>query len=68
VIVSPTPAGSGIVEGVLVVVLKTLLVPLDAATIITLSYRGVTFWLPLLVGMISFRVGHRLDDGPVGES
>lgn len=68
VIVSPTPAGIGIVEGVLVLVMKTLLVPLDAATIITLSYRGVTFWLPLLVGMISFRVGHRLDDGPVGES
>jgi len=48
--------------------MKTLLVPLDAATIITLSYRGVTFWLPLLVGMISFRVGHRLDDGPVGDA
>lgn len=52
---SPTPAGIGIVEGVMTLALKSLGVPLASATLITLSFRGFTFWLPLLVGFISFR-------------
>ncbi len=52
---SPTPAGIGIVEGVMTIALKSLGVPLSSATLITLSFRGFTFWLPLLVGFISFR-------------
>jgi hypothetical protein len=52
---SPTPAGIGIVEGVMTLALKSLGVPLNSATLITLSFRGFTFWLPLLVGFISFR-------------
>jgi uncharacterized membrane protein YbhN (UPF0104 family) len=27
-----------------------------AAAIVTLAYRGFTFWIPLLVGMVSFRM------------
>jgi uncharacterized membrane protein YbhN (UPF0104 family) len=30
-------------------------VPLGEATVVTLAYRGVTFWMPLFVGMIAFR-------------
>ena len=52
---SPTPAGIGIVEGVMTIALRSLGVPLNSATLITLSFRGFTFWLPLLVGFISFR-------------
>ena len=52
---SPTPAGIGIVEGVMTLALKSMGVPLSSATLITLTYRGFTFWLPLLVGFISFR-------------
>jgi uncharacterized protein (TIRG00374 family) len=52
---SPTPAGIGIVEGVMTIALKSLGVPLSSATLITLSFRGFTFWLPLLVGFITFR-------------
>ena len=52
---SPTPAGIGIVEGVMTLALRSLGVPLASATLITLSFRGFTFWLPLLVGFISFR-------------
>jgi glycosyltransferase 2 family protein len=55
IIVSPTPNGVGIVEGVLALALNSLRVELAAATVITVAFRGVTFWLPLLVGMISFR-------------
>jgi len=55
-IVSPTPAGIGFVESALTLGLKSLNVPLGSATVITLAYRGITYWLPLLIGMISFRI------------
>jgi uncharacterized membrane protein YbhN (UPF0104 family) len=54
-IVSPTPAGIGFVEGALTLGLHSLNVPLGEATVVTLAYRGVTFWMPLFVGMIAFR-------------
>jgi uncharacterized protein (TIRG00374 family) len=54
-IVSPTPAGIGIVEGILTVSLGSLGVPLSSAAVITLAYRGITFWVPLLVGMVAIR-------------
>jgi hypothetical protein len=54
-IVSPTPAGIGFVEGALTLTLRTLNVPLAAAAVLALSYRGVIFWLPLLFGLVAFR-------------
>lgn len=56
IIVSPTPAGIGVVEGVLALTLNSLYVPLSAAAILTLAYRGITFWVPLLFGFIAFRI------------
>jgi glycosyltransferase 2 family protein len=61
VIVSPTPFGLGIVEGVMTLTLRSLRVPLEAATVITLAFRGLTFWLPWLVGMLAFRGINMLD-------
>jgi uncharacterized protein (TIRG00374 family) len=58
-IVSPTPAGIGIVEGILTVALTTLGVTIEDAAVVTLAYRGFSFWLPLLVGMITFRLVSR---------
>lgn len=55
-IVSPTPSGIGIVEGLLTVTLRSFYIPLGAATVVTLAYRGFTFWLPLLFGFGSFRL------------
>jgi uncharacterized protein (TIRG00374 family) len=54
-IISPTPSGIGIVEGTLTLVLTSMYIPLGIATIITLAYRGITFWLPLFFGMLSLR-------------
>lgn len=54
-IVSPTPSGIGFVEGALTLALNSLNVPLGAATVIALAYRGVTFWVPMLIGMLAFR-------------
>ncbi len=55
-IVSPTPAGIGFVEGGLTLALTSLKVPLGAAAVIALSYRGITFWLPLAFGAYAFRL------------
>jgi len=55
-IVSPTPAGLGVVEGVLTVILNTLRVKWEAAALITLTYRAITFWFPLAVGAVAFRI------------
>ena len=58
VIVSPTPAGVGLVEGIMPVALRTLRVDFSQAVIITLAFRGLTFWLPLAAGAIAFRSLH----------
>ncbi len=55
-IVSPTPAGIGIVEGILAVALNTLGIPLSDATVVTITYRGFSFWIPFLVGMVTIRL------------
>ena len=57
-IVSPTPSGIGVVEGVLPLALKSLRVIWSQAVVITLTYRAMTFWLPLAVGAWAFRSLH----------
>ncbi len=54
-IVSPTPSGLGVVEGVLTLSLRSLGIPLETATVVTLGFRGITFWVPLLFGLYAFR-------------
>ncbi len=54
-IVAVTPAGIGFAEGALVLALNSMRVPLATAAVIALAYRGVTYWLPLVYGMIAFR-------------
>ena len=54
-IVSPTPSGIGIVEGFLTLALSSFYIPLGTAAVITLAFRGFTFWLPLLFGLFAFR-------------
>lgn len=58
-IVSPTPSGIGIVEGVMPLALASLHVPWSQAVIITLAYRAITFWLPLGLGAFAFRALNR---------
>jgi uncharacterized protein (TIRG00374 family) len=54
-IVSPTPSGVGIVEGILTLALRSMYIPGNDALVITLAYRGVTFWFPLLLGGLAMR-------------
>jgi uncharacterized protein (TIRG00374 family) len=57
-IISPTPNGIGIVEGLMPLTLTSLRVPYEAAVVITLLYRAVTFWFLLAVGAWAFRRLH----------
>ena len=58
-IVSVTPGGFAIVEGVMVVTLRSLRVPLASATVITFAYRSLTFWLPFGIGFVALRLHNR---------
>jgi uncharacterized protein (TIRG00374 family) len=66
-IVSPTPSGIGVVEGVMALALGSLGVDFSQAVVITLTYRGITFWLPLLVGALAFRALHSREAAKAGE-
>ncbi|MEZ4729331.1 MAG: flippase-like domain-containing protein [Caldilineaceae bacterium] len=54
-IVSPTPNGIGVVEGIMPVIYTSLGLPLATATVISLTFRGLTFWLPMLAGFFLLR-------------
>jgi phosphatidylglycerol lysyltransferase len=54
-IVSITPQGIGVVEGMMTLVFTSLGVPTEASAIISLSFRGLTFWLPLVLGFVLLR-------------
>ena len=49
-VVSPTPQGIGVVEGVMALVYTSLGVPGASAVLAALTFRGLSFWLPLLIG------------------
>lgn len=59
-IISPTPGGIGFVEGSLVLVLTSLGIPKAGATVLTIAYRGITFWLPFVLGFFALRWAHRV--------
>ncbi len=54
-IVSITPQGIGVVEGVMTLVYTSLGVPPNIAATVSLAFRGLTFWLPLLTGFVLLR-------------
>jgi len=55
-IVSPTPMGIGVVEGLMTLTLRSVGVPLEAATVITLAFRGFVLWLPVLYGFLALQI------------
>lgn len=54
-IISPTPNGIGVVEGLMPVVYTSLGLDTATATVITLTFRGLAFWLPFLIGFVLLR-------------
>ena len=63
-IVSPTPSGIGIVEGLMPLALSSLGVNWSQAVVITITYRTVTFWVPFGVGAWAFRSLHASGEIP----
>ncbi len=59
-IVSITPMGVGVVEGVLPLVLTSLGIPAAVATTVTLAFRGLTFWIPMLLGFLAVQRLHNI--------
>lgn len=62
-IVSPTPSGIGVVEGLMPLALSSLRVPWSQAVIVTLAYRAITFWATLGIGALAFRRLHLNGNG-----
>jgi uncharacterized protein (TIRG00374 family) len=54
-IVTIVPHGIGVVEGVMTLVIASLGVPADRAAVITLAFRGLSFWLPFAIGFFMLR-------------
>ena len=64
--VAVTPQGVGVVEGAMGATLVSLGLPVAEVTLGVLSYRGLSFWLPLLVGGLAVRFALE-DDAPPKE-
>ncbi len=54
-IVSITPQGIGVVEGVMALVYTSLGVSGSVAAVVSLTWRGLSFWLPMLIGFVVLR-------------
>jgi uncharacterized protein (TIRG00374 family) len=54
-VISPAPQGVGVVEGTMLYVFHALGIPWETNLTVSLAYRGLTFWLPLIVGMALLR-------------
>jgi len=55
IIISVTPSGIGIVEPLMILYFTSSGVSLELATIVTLIFRGVVFWLPFFLGFFSIK-------------
>lgn len=66
-IVSVTPQGLGVVEGVMTAVFVGVGVPIERAAIAVLAYRGLSFWLPLFTGFLALRWTHNFNPNPTAQ-
>ncbi len=52
-VISITPQGIGVVEGMMALVFTSLGIPGTVAATVTLAYRGLTFWIPMALGFFA---------------
>ena len=52
---SIVPEGVGVVEGVMILVYTSVGVPAARATVISLAFRGLTYWFPMVMGFLLLR-------------
>lgn len=67
--ISPTPQGIGIVEGLVQIAMTSIGYSSGESLAIILAYRGITLWIPLLIGFIMFKKINLFDknEQPVAE-
>ncbi len=53
--VAVIPQGIGVVEGGMVLVYTSLGISVEKAAVIALTFRGFSFWIPLVIGFLFFR-------------
>ena len=56
VIISVTPSGIGVVEPVMTAAFVSLGVPLETAALGIFVYRGISVWLPFMMGFVGLRL------------
>ncbi len=61
-----TPGGLGFVEAGLTALLHVAGVPLNRAVLAVLAYRLVSFWLPILAGVVVYGVSRARHGDPPG--
>ncbi len=54
-IVSITPQGIGVVEGFMALTFTSLGVPGAVAATVAIAFRGLTFWIPMLLGFLAIQ-------------
>jgi phosphatidylglycerol lysyltransferase len=59
-IVSITPQGIGVVEGVMTLAFTSLGIPTAVAATVVLAFRGLTFWIPMLLGFFAVQRMHTI--------
>jgi phosphatidylglycerol lysyltransferase len=59
-IVSITPQGIGVVEGVMALTFTSLGIPAAVAATVVLAFRGLTFWIPMLLGFFAVQRLHTI--------
>lgn len=57
--ITPTPGGIGGAEAGLVAGMASVGIPSEAALPVALSYRFLTYWLPIIPGFVAFQVSVR---------
>lgn len=62
-IVSITPQGIGVVEGMMTLAFTSLGIPAAVAAIVVLAFRGLTFWIPMLLGFFAVQRLHTFSPG-----
>ncbi len=57
-----TPEGVGLVEGAMTITFVSFGVPAIPAAAVTLSFRGLIFWLPMVIGFVLLRKVKTFED------
>jgi|GEM_PF-2919117 len=55
-VVSVTPSGVGVVEVAMVMILSSFLLTVEKSLVVVLLFRLYQFWLPLVLGFVTFRL------------